>query len=382
MKTSIPHFIEWRKTMATGTRRYVGLDLAKRTMEVCILSDEEASLSMSGVKTDESGRKRLVKFLKQTDVVGMEACAYAFMLKRYLDKEVRCTVYILNPGKLQMIWKSTRKTDKDDARKIASFIQRYPEEELPLVAMPSEEEAELRKYVSMKGYLTKVRTSLINRLHAIYVQEGITDVKKSNLRTSAKRLEQQQELGESQKIFAEILEKELEITEEQLQKIDNEIKARVASNELAPYVMSIPGVGIGVAAAFLAYVGDGSRFSKASEVANYVGFVPRIDSSGETNRYGSITKTGCQALRGVIVQSAWSLLRCTENGGRLREKLFLMRERIGKTKSAVAIARKMVTLMWVLVRRKEFYADCKREQLEIKFRKYKLNYEGWESKSA
>ena len=368
--------------MVAEARRYVGLDLAKRTMEVCIFSDEEDNLSLSGVKTDESGRRRLARLLKQNDVVGMEACSYAFMLKRFIDKEVGCTVYILNPGKLQMIWKSTRKTDKDDARKIASFIQRYPEEELPLVVMPSEEEAELRKYVSMKGYLTKVRTSHINRLHALYVQEGITDVKKSNLRTHVKRMEQQQGLGEEQRIFAAILEKELETAEDQLREIEEEIRKRVEAHELAPYIMSIPGVGIGVAAAFLAYVGDGSRFSKASEIANYVGFVPRIDSSGKTNRYGNITKMGCRALRAVIVQSAWALLRCTKNGGRLQEKFFFLRERLGKTKSAVAIARKMVVLMWVLVRRKEYYADSKTEQLEAKFRKYKLNYGGWESKSA
>jgi hypothetical protein len=41
-------------------------------------------------------------------------------------------VYVLNPGKLAMTGKPARKTDREDARKIARFIQRYPEEELPL----------------------------------------------------------------------------------------------------------------------------------------------------------------------------------------------------------------------------------------------------------
>ena len=139
---------------------------------------------------------------------------------------------------------------------------------------------------------------------------------------------------------------------------------------------------MGLAAAFLAYIGDGSRFSKASEVANYVGLVPKIDSSGETTRSGHITKAGCRALRGTIIQSVWTLVRCKSGGGWLQTKFFLLNERMSKTKSAVAIARKMIVLMWVLVRKKEFYAGSSRAMLESKFRRYNLDFKEWESQSA
>jgi transposase len=80
-----------------------------------------------------------------------------------------------------MIWKPARKTDREAARKIARFIQRYPEEELPLAEVPSVEEEELGSLVSMKGFLTKLRTQAVNRLHAVYARTGITDLKKSSL---------------------------------------------------------------------------------------------------------------------------------------------------------------------------------------------------------
>ena len=369
--------------MDAGTQRYVGLDLAKRTLEVRILSDEKKEcLRKSGVRTDEKGRKQLSKLLKQTDIVAMEACSYAFMLSKYLEQEVGCTVYVLNPGRLQMIWRSTRKTDKDDAYKIANFIQRYPQEELPLVHVPHEKDEELRNCVSLKMYLTKQRTRSINRLHAVYVQAGITTLKKSNLQNPEKRVLQQQGLKGTRKVCAEILEEEIRVTETQLKRIEEEIKNRVAKNELTPYLMSIPGVGIGLAAAFLAYIGDGSRFSKSSEVANYAGLVPKIDSSGETSHYGHITKAGCRALRGTIIQSVWSLTQCKSGGGSLQEKFFMLNERMSKTKSAVAIARKMITLMWVLVKRKHLYTGCTRSVLESKFRRYNVHFEEWESLSA
>jgi transposase len=278
----------------------------------------------------------------------VEACALAFVLARQIERDVGCRVHVLNPGKLAVIWQSTRRTDKEDAYKLASLIQRYREDELPVVAVPDEREERMRSYVSMKHCLVKLRTSLLNRLHTTYVQAGLAFVKKSELASTAARERMAGQLSGYLARFAVMIEKELVVTEEQIASLEEEIRAMVAEHELAPYVMSLPGVGPGVAAAFLAYIGDGSRFSSPAQVANYIGLVPRIDCSGETNRYGRITKDGCRAIRGIIMQAAWSLVRCKE-GRRRKVKFFLLSERKGRTKSAVALARRMVGLMWILL---------------------------------
>jgi hypothetical protein len=59
-------------------------------------------------------------------------------------------------------------------------------------------------------------------------------------------------------------------------------------------------------------------------------------------------------------------------------KFHQLNERMGKTKSAVAIARRLVCLLWLLVTRREFYADISREGLMKRFRRYKITYEGLE----
>jgi transposase len=372
-------FYFWRQIMTNNQKRFIGLDLAKRTVEVCIRCEGELPQRMSGIRTDEQGRERLASLLRSDDVVGMEACSIAFLLGRYLRNTVGCTVYILNPGKLQLIWKSTRKTDKEDAAKIASFIMRNPEEELPLVSLPTEQEEVLRSLVSMKQFLTALRTRLINRLHALYVQAGITGLKKSNLARAEGREQQRAALaGEAYILIAESLERELETTEKELGIYKETIDCIVRDSALTPYILSIPGVGPGLAAAFLAYIGDGKRFTKPAEVANYVGLVPRVDCSGETNRYGNILPGGNRALRSIILQCAWALVR-SGNGGRLQEKYLELTERMSKTKSAVAIARRMITLMWILVTRREYYKDITKAELLKKLRYYKLTSMAWEA---
>jgi transposase len=104
----------------------------------------------------------------------------------YLKAESEYEVYILNPGKLRMIWQLTKKTDTEDALKIAKFIQRYPAEDLPPVSLPTEREEELRQLISMKQFQVKTRTALINRLYALYMLAGETGIKKKDLALAEK----------------------------------------------------------------------------------------------------------------------------------------------------------------------------------------------------
>jgi transposase len=134
------------------------------------------------------------------------------------------------------------------------------------------------------------------------------------------------------------------------------VDEKTRNNELTPYVMSIPGVGIGLASVLIAYLGDGKRFSKASEVANYAGFAPRVDCSGDTNRYGSIARHRfCHPIRAVVLEGVWAISRCGY-GGPLGAKFQALKDRMNKRKSAVAIARKLVTPAWLLMKRREYYS--------------------------
>ena len=76
----LPHFLVSNNHSAPALQ-YAGLDLAKRMMEVCIVTDGETGVErVSGMKTDAKGWERPARLLRKSDVVGMEACAYEFLL--------------------------------------------------------------------------------------------------------------------------------------------------------------------------------------------------------------------------------------------------------------------------------------------------------------
>jgi transposase len=121
-------------------------------------------------------------------------------------------------------------------------------------------------------------------------------------------------------------------------------------------LQGIAGVGPVVAYAYVAHVGDGSRFSKGAQVNNYLGFVPRLDYSGTVRRQGHITKRGNGYLRGLLVQAAWSAVR-SKSGGALRERyLYKTKEKgLSKKKTVVSIGRKLAELMYSVLRNKTEY---------------------------
>ena len=56
--------------------------------------------------------------------------------------------------------------------------------------------------------------------------------------------------------------------------------------------MTIPGVGVRTAEAFVAHVDDVTRFARTNRVGSYFGLVPCQDASADRNRLGHITKDG------------------------------------------------------------------------------------------
>jgi transposase len=245
-------------------------------------------------------------------------------------------------------------------------------EEMVEVPHLSEEEEAFRAEISLEEFLKKERNMAINRLHSLYGNEGIIDVTRGDLADDAGRKARHGELSQHSQMMAQVLEDQLVVFEKQLNEMKEKVATRTRENVLTPYVMSIPGVGIEIASVLVAYLGDGERFSKPSEVANYAGFAPRVDCSGDTNHYGGIPKFNfCHPIRSVVLEGVWSIIRCSY-GGELRAKFESLMGRMNKGKSAVAVARKVVTLAWLLMKRREYYRGIDEQRLTKKLIQYKV----------
>ena len=336
-------------------KRFVGIDLGKRTYEMKIIGNNGKVTGTNG-QTNPSGRKLLYRKLLATDRVAIEVCSLGMVMAKEIQKEVGCEVVLLNPSQLVLIYRSLKKNDKEDALKLARLVQKYTNEELPKVELPTEHEENLRQILTEIRQLKNDRTKEINRLHAIFVECGITEIKKKDLATIDNRIKCIKMLKGIALAQAERILKKLELVETQTEEVEELLDKEIDGDKNIEKLTEIPGVGKQLASAYVAFIGDGSRFPNASTIGAATGLVPRLDMSSTVCRMGHITKCGNKNLRTLLILAAWSHVR-SRDGGALKDKFLYMTrfQSKGKKIAIVAIARKLAELMYILLKNDTSY---------------------------
>ena len=347
-------------------KRFVGIDLGKRTYEIKFINENGSVNGTNGVTSPE-GRKSLYKKLRSTDRVALEVCSLAMVMAKEIEKEVGCEVVLLNPSQIALIYRSLKKNDKEDALKLARLVQKYTNEELPKVELPTEHEENIRQILTELRQLKHDRTREINRLHAIFLECGITEMRKKNLANDCNRTESVKSLKGMSLLEAQRCLKRLELIDEQLEDVEESLDAEIEGDRNVEKLMEIPGVGKQLAASFIGFLGDGSRFSNISAIGAATGLVPRIDISSTIKKLGHITKCGNTNLRSLLILAAWSHVRAN-NGGAIKDKYLYMTQVQSKSKkiAIVATARKLAELMYTLLKNGTLYEKRTSPALSIR----------------
>ena len=109
-------------------------------------------------------------------------------------------------------------------------------------------------------------------------------------------------------------------------------------------------------------VADLSHRSSAT-ISSYVqscellGLTPGCRNSGEhSQRLGRITKAGSNIARWLLAQVTHPVLR---KDARLREWYKRIRRRRGSTIARVVVMRKLATVIWQMLCRKQTWAECR-----------------------
>jgi len=266
----------------------------------------------------------LYKLLEKSDKIALEAGNMAFTMAREIMQQAGSEVRVLNSAKLPFIWDAPTKADKEDAMK------------LPVMPLPSEQEMERRELISSYGREMRGRARVINTLHSLFWKQGHTEAVRKNVATAAKAKEAIKVLTGQILEEAEWQIKHLELHEKRINELKAGIKETAKKDEDMKLLQNIAGVGPVLAYAFVAHVGDGSRFSKGAQVSNYLGFAPRLDYSGTIQRQGHISKRGNGYLRGLLVKAAWAMVR-SGGGGSLKERFQYLTMFQGKSKKKTIV---------------------------------------------
>lgn len=349
--------------------RAFGLDLSKKTFHGCILDGPDLSERhfFTG-RMDEEGKARLAGRLCPGDIVLMEAGTASFMLARQLITNTESEVVVLNPAKLFNIFNSTVKTDKSDSEKIARIARNMPRDEWPTVLIPTMEEQAERSAVSHEVFIAQSITRELNRLHALFNSMGFPFIKKSTLKNKESREDLINSCLSESPLAVEqamMISSQVDLLMEHMKSSKKNL-VRICLNHpiQALSLLSVPGMGVITVAAQIAFLNDGSRFSSPDSYVNYIGLSERRFDSGISVSKGHISHMGNKVIRRNIIQASW--IACLKSGDNPLSCKYEYFRSHGKPKvvAAVAVAKKMIQLSYILVKSKGIYEFTKQQGLE------------------
>jgi transposase len=202
---------------------------------------------------------------------------------------------------------------------------------------------ELRELLRHQIGLTRLRTALKNRVHALLARQGIQQGRCELFGPKGRRFLAALSLPEPTRRRLESLLALVADFDRELAAVKREIEARAQSEPRVCVLTRIPGVGHFIALLVLAEVGEVSRFPSARQLASFAGLTPRVRNSGERVRLGGISHQGSAQLRWGLIQAAQ---RAVQAEGPLKTTYERSKRRRGAKVAKVAVAREILTLCY------------------------------------
>ncbi|MCH7725364.1 MAG: IS110 family transposase [Planctomycetes bacterium] len=289
----------------------------------------------------------------QVDLVVMEACGPSGWVND-LCQEHRIKTLVCSTNEEAWRWKNVkRKTDKDDALKLARLAMMR---QLKPVHVPTHQGREHRTLVKYRKTLDQRINRIKNSIRSLFANRGI-EIARGRPAWGAGR-----ELIDSyRKLLADCSMEELwqgqldvELTQldslrEQLAEVERRLEAIAEEDERIQRVRTIPGVGRKTAEVLVTALDDVHRFDNARQVSAYIGLVPRQYQSGETDRNGRITKRGSRLLRAMLLECAWVSLQYNPWARATYDRI-CGGQKTRKKKAAIALARKIAVVAWSMLK--------------------------------
>src|SRR5437588_1811094 len=352
--------------------RSIALDVHRDFCEVAI--KDASGLRLTGrIKTSLEELELLAQSLAPDDQVALEATGPAQAIAEILEGHV-ARVVIANTRKLSAIAESKVKTDKLDAKTVGELLAAGF---LPAVWSPDEFTRALRRRLQRRSKLVRSRTRAKNECHAVLARNlkgrpPMSDV----FGKAGRRWLAALELPADESETVACCLREVDFLDGEVGLIERELARQAMSSQAIRRLMSVPGVSLVSAAAFVAAAGEIHRFSSPRKLVSYVGLDPRVRHSGEAPaRHGHISKQGSAEARHMLCEAAWVAVRTP---GPLRAFYERVRARRGVQVALVATARKLCVLFWHLLTREEDYAFGRPSLTRRKLRALELKTrEGW-----
>ena len=267
---------------------------------------------------------------------------------------------LANPLQTKAIAHGRIKSDKVDARILAHLLRA---DLIPECYVPPKEMREIRSLVRHRLSIVKLRSMTKNKIHALVDRNGLKHGFSDLFGKSGIRWLGSLELSGLDRLMLDNHLTHLESLNVQVERVDAEITARAALDGDVRLLLSLTGVSVYTALLIKSEIGSIDRFPNYKKLISWAGLAPSLHQSGGVEYHGNVTRQGSRMLRWIMVESARVASVHDSRLGAFYERL---KQRRGGQKAIVAVACKMLKIIWTMLTRNEPYESRNQRRYDEK----------------
>lgn len=336
-----------------GIMIYVGMDVSSKDFVIHAIDDKGKVKFKGSIPPSRVGLENLIKSLGISKKLFVyEAGNQMRWIHDYLKKQKQ-DLHVVHPNEVKWITANQgKKTDKVDAKKLAELARI---DGLPRKVLVVEGEArDLRDLLNAREALKKKRIDLCHLIRGYAKQEGIRlPLKFFTSNEWQLKLEKLKFKSVTRTLIACLMNsaEKLQFEEQELLKEINKYE-----NKKIELIKTIPAIGDLTARILFAALVDADRFDNKKSVANYGALTPTIYQSGNSVKMGPINRDGRKEVRTALLQCAHCVARMKAVSAKpLKDFFERIAKRSGKKRAVVALARKLLTVVYGVMKSGEVY---------------------------
>lgn len=349
--------------------RYIGLDVHKYYL-IAIAVDAELN-KVYGPQRVELSRlgEWIEKTITKQDSVVLEMTGNAWQIHDELVLHAQ-SVTVVHPPHVSLIVRAQVMNDKIAAMQLARL---HAKGLLVGIWVPPQEIRDLRTLTVQRHKMTQLKTQAKCRLQATLHRYHILppeDVKLFSKDNETWWLELPVSALEKVRIESDMAT--LSFAEGQIRRLEKQMTEWAAGEASITRLMQVTGIGLVTSITLMAAIGDIRRFPSANQLVGYSGLGAKVHDSGMTTRTGGITKAGRKDIRAVLVEAAQTAVI---HDPHWKAELNRLEPRLGRSKAIVAIARKMLVVVWHLLTKETLVHKADPDRLARKFLEFAYSME-------
>ena len=318
-------------------RQYVGIDLHRRRSVIVRVDMEGNHLSTKRVVNEPGEVMAAVSEAGENPEVVFEA-TYGYYWLVDLLAEYGATVHLASPSGLN--WGNRRV--KNDERDAVDLVKKLRLGELPEAWIAPPVVRELRELVRYRAKVVRLRSGLKAQVHAVMAKEGVLPTRFDMFGPGGQAQLDAMDIAENYRVRVESLRDLIELYDREVAMLERDIHRQLKDDPGYRAIQEIPGVGPTLAAIFVAEIGDVTRFSSPQKLCSWAGLTPKHRESDAKVIRGRVTKQGSRLVRWAAIEAVAK--RRGDTG--LWVDYLRIAERRGKPKARVAVARKLLMLVY------------------------------------